>query len=155
MILHLLFSSALQWDKRKNKIILTELPILTQRLRPRTLDPVTRARISGGPNFFIFFTKGCDGRLQTDTIFYIFYLKLAIGSFTAGFKKPTVIASITVGCSNRHRRPNSLSVFKLKPTVMCRCSSHANSAPTDHNSWNTAPTYPDNFSSEIKMYHDC
>ena len=30
--------------KEKSKTILTELPILTQQLRPRTLDPVTRAR---------------------------------------------------------------------------------------------------------------
>ena len=111
LILHLLFSSALQWDKRKNKTILTELPILTQRLRPRTLDPVTRARILGGPNFFIFFTKGCDGRLQTDTVFIFFYLKLAAGPFTAGFGfktgsdifyhsrllKPTQKAQFTIG----------------------------------------------------------
>ena len=54
LIFHLLFSSALRRDKRKNKINLTELPILAQRLRPRTLDPVTHARISGGPNFFDF-----------------------------------------------------------------------------------------------------
>ena len=71
--------------KEKNKTNLNELPILAQRLRPRTLDPATRARISGGPNFFIFFTKGCDDRLQTDTIFLFFYLKLAAGPFTVGF----------------------------------------------------------------------
>ena len=40
--------------KEKNKTNQTELPILAQRLRPRTLDPVTHARISGGPNFFDF-----------------------------------------------------------------------------------------------------
>ena len=117
--------------KEKNKTILTELPILTQRLTPRTLDPVTRARISGGPNFFIFFTKGCNGRLQTDTVFLYFFTKRwrQSPSLPVLVLKPEVIASIIVGCSNRHRRPTSLSVFKLKPTVMCRCSSHANSAP--------------------------
>ena len=46
-------------------------------------------------------------------------------------------------------------VFKLKSTVMCRCYSHANNAPTNHNSRKTAPTYPDNFSSETKLYHEC
>ena len=55
---------------------------------------------------------------------------MAAGPFSASFCfKPTVIGSITVGCSNQHKRPHSLLVFKLKPIVMCRCSSHANSAP--------------------------
>ena len=85
--------------------------------------------------------------LQIDSDFFIFFFTKRLRwrqglSLPVLVLKPAVIASITVGCSNRHRRTNSLSVFKLKPTVMCRCSSHANSAPTDHNSWNTAPTYP-------------
>ena len=92
-------------------------------------------------------------------IFYIFFTKRLRwrqgSSLPVLVLKPVVIGSITVGCSNRHKRPHSLSVFKLKPTVMCRCSSHANSAPTDHNNRKTAPTYPDNFSSETKMYHEC
>ena len=132
MILHLLFSSALRWDKRKkNKTILIELPILTQRLRPRTLDPATRARISGEPNFFYIFYKRLRWQAPNRHCFLIFfYLKLRQGpSLPVFILKTAVISSITVGCSNRHRRPNSLSVFKLKLIVMCRCSSHANSAP--------------------------
>ena len=111
LILHLLFSSALQWDKRKNKTILTKLPILTQRLRPCTLDPVTRARISGGPKFLYFLQKGYDGRLQTDTVFLYFFPKVATGPITTGFGfktdsdifyhsrllKPTQKAQFTVG----------------------------------------------------------
>ena len=38
----------------KNKTKLTELPILPQRLRLRTLDPETRTRAAGGTNFLCF-----------------------------------------------------------------------------------------------------
>ena len=116
--------------KEKNKTILTELPILTQRLRPHTLDPATHARISGGPNFFIFFTKRLRWQAPNRQCFFYFFTKRWVQgpSLPVLVLKPAVIASITVGCSNRHRRPNSLSVFKLKPIVMFRCSSHANSA---------------------------
>ena len=76
--------------KEKNETILTELPILTQRLRPRTLDPATHARISGGPNFFIFFYKKAAMAGSKPTMFfYFFYLKLAVGPFTAGFEFKT------------------------------------------------------------------
>ena len=117
--------------KEKNKTIITELPILTQRLRPRTLDPVTCARISGGPNFLYFLQKGYDGRFQTENVFLYFFTKRwrQGPSLLVLVLKPAVISSITIGCSNRHRRPNSLSVFKQKLKVICRCSSHASSAP--------------------------
>jgi len=35
---------------------------------------------------------------------------------------------------------------------MSRCCSQANSAPADHHSRSTAPTYPDSFSSKTKTY---
>ena len=41
-------------NKIKKKTKLTELPILPQWLRPRTLDPETRARALGGTNFLCF-----------------------------------------------------------------------------------------------------
>ena len=101
-----------------------------QRLRPRTLDPATRTRISGGPNIFIFFTKRLRWQAPNRQCFFIFFTKRwrQGPSLPVLVLKPAVIATITVGCSNRHRRTNSLSVFKLKRIVMCRFSSHTNSA---------------------------
>ena len=81
--------------------------------------------------FYIFYKKAAMVGSKMTVFFYIFFTKRwwQGPSLPVLVLKPAVIASITVGCSNRHRRTNSLSVFKLKPTVMCRCSSHANSAP--------------------------
>ena len=117
--------------KEKNKTILTELPILTQRLRRALSTPRSALESQAGQTFLYFFTKRMRWQAPNRQCFLYFFTKRwrQGPSLSVLVLKPAVIASITVGCSNRHRRPNSLLVFKIKPTVMYRCSSHTNSAP--------------------------